>query len=261
MYNTSDYVKEDLCFQRLLRRKYLQQLRGLPAGGLSTSIIKNQTYYYKVLDGKKIYIGKADCKEVAQLQKRRFIENSVKRIDQNCVLMEQLLKGYQSVDPEEVMAEETRAYQTPPECSFSMSGIHNGKKWGNMPYRKYKGFPEGLKHKTLKGEKVRSKSEALIANMLFVKNIEYHYEEETDIGGRTITPDFRIYVKSQNKFKLLEHLGLLVKEKYRSDALEKMELYFSNGYRLYDDILFTCDDLDGRINTLDIGKLIDDYCV
>ena len=68
--------------------------------GLSTSIIKNQTYYYKVLDGKKIYIGKADCKEVAQLQKRRFIENSVKRIDQNCVLMEQLLKGYQSVDPE-----------------------------------------------------------------------------------------------------------------------------------------------------------------
>ena len=81
MYNTSDYVKEDLCFQRLLRRKYLQQLRGLPAGGLSTSIIKNQTYYYKVLDGKKIYIGKADCKEVAQLQKRRFIENSVMRID------------------------------------------------------------------------------------------------------------------------------------------------------------------------------------
>lgn len=79
------------------------------------------------MDGKKIYIGKADCKEVAQLQKRRFIENSVKRIDQNCVLMEQLLKGYQSVDPEEVMAEETRAYQTPPECSFSMSGIHNGK--------------------------------------------------------------------------------------------------------------------------------------
>lgn len=124
------------------------------------------------------------------------------------------------------MAEETRAYQTPPECSFSMSGIHNGKKWGNMPYRKYKGFPEGLKHKTLKGEKVRSKSEALIANMLFVKNIEYHYEEEIDVGGRTIPPDFRIYVKSQNKFKLLEHLGLLVKEKYRSDALEKMELYF-----------------------------------
>lgn len=33
MYNTSDYVKEDLCFQRLLRRKYLQQLRGLPCRG------------------------------------------------------------------------------------------------------------------------------------------------------------------------------------------------------------------------------------
>ncbi len=166
MYNSNDYVRADLRFQRLLRRRYIQQLRGLPIGGLSTSIIKNQTYYYKVLDGKKTYIGKAHCKEVAQLQKRRFIENSLKRIDQNCALMEQLMKGYQSVDPEEVMAEETRAYKTPPECSFSMSGVHNGKKWGNMPYRKYKGFPEGLKHKTLKGEKVRSKSEALIANML-----------------------------------------------------------------------------------------------
>ena len=53
MYNTSDYVKEDLCFQRLLRRKYLQQLRGLPCRGLSTSIIKNQTYYYKVFGRKE----------------------------------------------------------------------------------------------------------------------------------------------------------------------------------------------------------------
>ena len=97
--------------------------------------------------------------------------------------------------------------------------------------------------------------------MLFVKKIEYHYEEEIDIGGKTIPPDFKIFVKSQNKFKLLEHLGMLVKEKYRSDALAKMDFYFSNGYRLYDDILFTCDDLAGRINTQDIGKLINDYCV
>ena len=156
-------------FSAIAPKKISAAAARAPCRGLSTSIIKNQTYYYRVLNGKKIYIGKADCKEVVQLQKRRFIENSIKRIDNNCVLMEQLLKGYQSVDPEEVMAEETRAYQTPPECSFSMSGIHNGKKWGNMPYRKYKGFPEGLKHKTLKGEKVRSKSEALIANMLFVK--------------------------------------------------------------------------------------------
>lgn len=261
MYNSNLYVEEDLEFQRLLQKRYLQQLRGLPAGGLSTTIIKNQTYYYKVLNGKKTYIGKADSKEVLQLQKRKFIEASLKRIEQNCVLMEQLIEGYKGIDPEEVMSNETRAYRTPPQCCFSMSGVHNGKKWGNKPYRKFKGFPEGLKHKTLKGEQVRSKSEALIANMLFVKKIEYHYEEEIDIGGKTIPPDFKIFVKSQNKFKLLEHLGMLVKEKYRSDALAKMDFYFSNGYRLYDDILFTCDDLAGRINTQDIGKLINDYCV
>lgn len=260
MYNSKIYAEEDLAFQRLQQKLYTQQLKGLPDGGLSLSVINGKKYYYKTQNGKRIYLGGAENKEVIQLQKRRFIETSLKYIKKNCTLLEKLIRGYEDIDPEEVMASEPCAYRSPPECCFAMAGIHNRNKWGDADYNKYMGFPEGLKHKTLKGEKVRSKSEALIANLLFVKDIQYHYEEIKEIGGETIPPDFTIYVKSQKSFKLLEHLGLLVDEEYRNRALNKMELYFKNGYRMYEDILFTCDDLSGCINTQDISRLIDTYC-
>ena len=51
-----------------------------------------------------------------------------------------------------------------------------------VEYKK-KYYEQALIHRTLKGELVRSKSEVIIANMLFEAGIDYEYEKELDLGA------------------------------------------------------------------------------
>lgn len=54
-------------------------------------------------------------------------------------------------------------------------------------------YEQALIHRTLKGDLVRSKSEVIIANMLYEAGIEYEYEKELDLGEDGIRiPDFTI---------------------------------------------------------------------
>lgn len=261
MFNSAGYVNRDLDFQVKMRKLLTQQLRGLPKGGLSTNKVNGSLYYYYVVDGKKKYLGMDDNELILKLQKKHFIEESIRRIDKNCRLMSSLAAGYASIDPDDIMKASPRAYQSLPKSCFTMVGINSQKGWGHEQYNRYTGHPEQLNHKTLKGDFVRSKSEAIIANMLFVKKIEYHYEEMLVLGDCPLAPDFKIAVKSQRKFKLLEHFGLIGDKEYRDTCMWKIGTYLKFGYRPYEDILFTYDDKDGHINTVDIDKVIDGFCL
>lgn len=260
MFNSKNYVIRDLAFQEKLRKLLIQQKKGLPEGRLLTALVNDRLYYYQVIDKARMYLGTGDNPIVQKLQKKHFIETSIKRIDKNCKLMNRLITGYASVDPEDIMEASPRAYQSLPKSCFTMVGINNQRGWGYESYERYMGYPEQLNNKTLKGDFVRSKSEAIIANMLFVKKIEYHYEEELVLGEYTFAPDFKIAVKSQRKCKLLEHFGLIGDKDYRDTCMWKIRTYLEFGYRPYEDILFTYDDKDGHINTVDIDKVIESFC-
>lgn len=81
MYNSKNYIIEDLKSQKELKRDYERKLGTLPEGTLSTATVKGTTYYYKKVNGKKIYLGRADNKEVTLLQTKRFLAESLKRIN------------------------------------------------------------------------------------------------------------------------------------------------------------------------------------
>ena len=62
---------------------------------------------------------------------------------------------------------------------------------------------------TIKGELVKSKGEAIIANFLYLNNIEYYYEKiykETMDDNRTYKPDFTIEVNGEPIY--IEYFGL-----------------------------------------------------
>ena len=83
----------------------------------------------------------------------------------------------------------------------------------------------GRIHSTSKGDKVRSKSEVIIANLLHEYKIEYEYELPLDYGGKEpIRPDFTIFLSDGSKL-FWEHLGMLGSEKYDRDWLFKMNIY------------------------------------
>ena len=84
-------------------------------------------------------------------------------------------------------------------------------------------FKLGRIYKTLSGDWVRSKSEVIIANLLFERKVPFKYEETLTVDGVTYSPDFTISWKGSTFY--WEHLGLLNRETYWTDWKVKERMY------------------------------------
>ena len=111
-------------------------------------------------------------------------------------------------------------------------------------------------HRTTFGLMVRSKSEALIAEILRGYELDFRYEEALHLfdknGNETIRyPDFTIYLKN-GTVVYWEHMGMLGDEIYRNAAFGKLELYYYNGILPGANLMITCDDNEGA---MDVGAV------
>ena len=107
----------------------------------------------------------------------------------------------------------------------------------------WEGDPEII---TDNGERVRSKSEKMIADWLLKNKIPYRYEfplETEDLG--TVYPDFTILDLWHRRNVLLEHFGRIEEEGPRKRMVKKFDAYIKEGYIPGDNFLFTmeCDGL------------------
>lgn len=85
---------------------------------------------------------------------------------------------------------------------------------------------------TQRGEKVRSKSEAIIADELYKRGIPYLYEPIVEVGSIEYKPDFILMDPSTGKLYMWEHLGLLEKSDYACRTFDKFKDYQSVGWIL-----------------------------
>lgn len=115
--------------------------------------------------------------------------------------------------------------------------------------------PEGLIHRTERGEKVRSKSEVIIANMLHNLGLDYRYEfpiEGTNQPGIR-RPDF-VFFNAEHRPVLWEHLGMLHDEQYRERWNAKLTWYEANGFSQGINLFITRDEDDGSLDSQRIRK-------
>ncbi|MDR0288161.1 MAG: AAA family ATPase [Clostridiales bacterium] len=91
-------------------------------------------------------------------------------------------------------------------------------------------YEANLIHKTIRGELVRSKSEVIIANMLFERGIHYEYEKELILDGDGIkVPDFTITVAGWDEPVYWEHCGMMSDTDYRRRWEAKRTVYEKHG--------------------------------
>lgn len=88
---------------------------------------------------------------------------------------------------------------------------------------------DGLIHRTVRGEAVRSKSEVVIANLLHANGVDYRYEEALEIEGAVKYPDFTIEDDDTGEVYYWEHLGMLSNVGYRRRWEEKKEWFRQRG--------------------------------
>lgn len=93
----------------------------------------------------------------------------------------------------------------------------------------YEWYEEGKIHKTLAEIMVHSKSEVIIANMLFERSIPFKYDVPLFASDGTFyRPDFVISWKGEEWY--WEHLGMLDKEDYRHHWEAKQDWYRKNNF-------------------------------
>lgn len=253
-------AKEELIKVQKMKSNMELTLENLPEGRLHAIKSSGRIYYY-LRDGSETdrYIGTEDNELVRQLKARKFAERSLSAAKKDEKLLLRLIDGYESLSPERIMSAIPQTYWT--ESPDYIEGIDfvSAEEWANAPYRKSCSYLNQLTHTTLKGDLVRSKSEAIIANLLFSKNIPYRYEEEIEIAGRIFTPDFIVAVSGEGRVKILEHAGMMSNREYRNAFAWKVSQYIASGFMPLDNLFITYDDMDGNINTKLIESVIDTY--
>jgi len=112
---------------------------------------------------------------------------------------------------------------------------------------------------TNRGERVRSKSEKIIADELARQKIPYKYEKPlvlfVDGKQKQFFPDFTVLNKTTGKIIYLEHLGMMDNSYYYNNTLNKLDIYEKNGLLIGKDILIFHESSRQPLNT----RTIDDY--
>ncbi|MCD7981325.1 MAG: hypothetical protein LUF32_03260 [Clostridiales bacterium] len=135
-------------------------------------------------------------------------------------------------------------------------------KWSCVKYEG-KVFSEGTAVMyTNRGERVRSKSEKIIADMLSQKNISYRYEAPVTLHGMGIVyPDFTILNVKRREEIYWEHLGMMDQKDYCERALRKIEIYQRNGIILGRKLIITYETSQHPLETQMVERNISEYCL
>ena len=127
--------------------------------------------YYLYSSGNNTkYISKSNTTLISQLAQKRYLQHTLKIAKSELAALSEALDKYPAVVIEEAydsFDEKLQKYITPIVPGDDQYVI----KWLETPYKKKPIKPGSKTYTTLKGEIVRSKSEALIADRLYARGI------------------------------------------------------------------------------------------
>lgn len=208
-----------------------QRLRVLPDGRLRICRHSGKTYYYCVYPGDDIngkIIQGRDIALAKDLAQRSYLQKVLKTAREEERLLKQMLGKYPQIRVEDIygtISPERQELVTP----VFKTDEQFVQEWLSQEFR-HKGFREGMPvYMTIKGERVRSKTEQITADRLAARDIPYIYEKPLRVGDMIFHPDFTILRRSDRQEVYLEHLGKLGDMIYATDAVDRLNRYHRNG--------------------------------
>ena len=230
-----------------------------PCGHLRVSASRNRCRYYQLTEPGDL-VGKYLTKDRSDLAKalaqKDYNEHFLKEAQKELTALEKTLSKlvksnadlvYQKLSPGRKKLVDP--YILPDEIYIE--------EWLSEPFKPNPYMPESRIYDTKRGDMVRSKSEAIIADMLLDLGIPYHYEKPIRLkGGAKRYPDFTLLKVAAREEVYLEHFGLLDDEDYRNACLIKMSEYRRNGIYPGKNLLFTYETTDFPLDIKGFRKML-----
>lgn len=265
MHNFIELAKEEVPQLENVLKKINAFLNNAPEGCLKWQNKNGKTYYYHqfMKDNKwtRRYIKKEELSLARKLAQKQYylaikpilarILDETKRLAKKCSINE-LEEVYDN------LSLERKKLVVPVQTSVE----EKIRQWQDEVYEKNLMYPENLRYETEQGDVVRSKSEVIIANILYHnrKDILYKYERPLEVleNGRmkTIYPDFTILNSNMGKVTFWEHAGRMDDPHYADEFVRKMNTYIANDLLPGRDVMFTFESQNNALDIRVVKKLV-----
>lgn len=216
-----------------------------------------QFYSYSTVDNTHRYLPSTKkSKQIERLCQGEYNEKLGKAVNERRKALERVLRIIQKTDPNRVILR-----------------IHPGKRkmikeylqddntfsseWEQVEVNHKESPDRGLT--TERGDVVRSKSEVLIANLLFSNNVPYRYEAEYRFPDGIFYPDFTVLNARTRKEYIWEHLGMVANIDYAATAFSRLQRYQEQGLIIGKEIIITLESQGKPLDTKKIQNIIDTY--
>ena len=243
-------------------QKTSEQLKDAPQGKLRlSSSNKCVQYYYCVPGGRKNgeYLPKEKEKLAYRLAQKSYDEKIMKLAEKRLSQIRRITKDYDEEEIEKIFLAEHPERQklikpVEPVWERQLS------KWAAEDYKR-KEFQEDMPViLTEKGERVRSKSEKILADYFYRNDILYKYECPLYLKRfGTVHPDFTFLSRKTKQEIYWEHDGRMDDPVYAQNAVRKIQAYEGNGIYPGERLILTFETGKIVLNTRTIERLVYRY--
>ena len=238
-YSYNNFIKEvfTTIYERILaEQQWLEnqihsletQLKSFPEGKIICARNENRYKWYHSDGHTSTYLPKNKIKLAEQLAAKKYYSLLLEDLRHEKKALDSYLEQHDSTTRQaEKFLTDMPEYRKLLSSTFK---THDEEllDWINLPYEHNPKHPEQLIHKTISGNYVRSKSEALIDMILYMNKIPFRYECALSLGETTIYPDFTIKHPQTGEIYYWEHFGMMDEPSYYKNAYSKLLFYTSN---------------------------------
>lgn len=238
-----------------------KRLKDSPKGYLRIAKKKNKIeYYYKtnekgISSGNGKYMKKSEyplAKKIAQRDYDMWIQKNAR---ERLKAIDIFLRKYKKTNLKEVWEKMNPCRKSLLDAAI-ISDEEYVKQWQMITYTGKEFFDEQVII-TERGERVRSKSEKIIADKLYFMGIPYRYEFPLRLKDHVkIYPDFTILRMPEREEVYLEHFGMMDDSDYVNSAIYKLHTYERNEIYLGVKLFLTYETRKHPLNTKTLDGMI-----
>lgn len=236
-----------------------KRLKAAPEGSLKIvkKGLRTELYHRSSKsDREGTYLNKSHLTLAKNLAQKDYDTRAAKILHNKIKLLSAIEKSYTQNDLEHLYDTYTQKVQQFIK-PLAISQVEYCKRWESVTYKGRPFENTTTAYISDKGERVRSKSELIIANTLFHSKIPYRYEYPILIKGTgEFHPDF-LCLNPRNGHEILwEHFGLMDNEDYRNKAISKLAKYSEAGFVPGKNFIYTMETSTTPLNSRFVKKVI-----
>jgi len=229
----------------------------LPDGKLICAQNGSCQKWYQSDGHTKTYIPKKNRHLAEQLAIKKYLSLLLEDLE-NELLANQFYLKHRSPESKSEQLLASPQYQNLLTPHFTPQSL-DSTEWMNTSYERNPLYPEQCIHKSVSGNLLRSKSEAMIDMFLYLNKIPFRYECALHLDETVLYPDFTILHPSTQQLYYWEHFGMMDSSVYAQNTYSKLQLYTSHNIIPSIQLITTFETKDHPLTPKTIEAIIKQY--